>query len=51
MNAPHKESLDVGIKVRIDVFGYVCVDKALAGGSSNSAIPIEDSVTEICQNH
>jgi len=44
----HKELFDLGIKMRREVVGDAYVDKALAGGSSEYAKPMQELVTEFC---
>lgn len=47
----HKQLFDAGIKTRREVVGDAYVDKALAGGSSDFAKPMQDLVTEMCWGH
>lgn len=51
IEALHKQLFDAGIKTRREVVGDAYVDKALAGGSSDFAKPMQDLVTEMCWGH
>ena len=51
LEALHKQLFDAGIKTRREVVGDAYVDKALAGGSSDFAKPMQDLVTEMCWGH
>ena len=44
----HKELFDLGLKTRREVVGDAYVDKALQGGSSEFAKPMQELVTEFC---
>lgn len=48
LTATHKQLFDVGIATRRSVVGDTYVDKAIAGGSSNFARPMQELVTEFC---
>lgn len=44
----HAKLFDLGLKTRRQVVGDAYVDKALAGGSSDFAKPMQQLVTEFC---
>lgn len=44
----HEKLFELGLKTRRQVVGDAYVDKALAGGSSDFAKPMQELVTEFC---
>lgn len=48
IEAAHKTLYDVGLQCRREVVGDAYVDRALQGGSSEFAKPMQDIVTETC---
>lgn len=47
----HKDLFEAGIKTRREVVGDAYVDKAIQGGSSDFAKPMQELVTEMCWGH
>ncbi|KAH8667991.1 AhpD-like protein [Tricladium varicosporioides] len=48
LSSAHTKLFEEGIKARRNVVGDAYVDKALEGGSSNFAKPMQELVTEFC---